>query len=382
MTSILSRWTMVTRPTRHGFFTSMFGAFILVHPLLGQTNHDRFHDALHTRVLVEERKTQVIHATADLLAELKATVGTIQPDSLDGERRTLAALRLVVIQLRSEAAQVIEAHKRFTSSATKYASDLEKAGSVLEETATEFRGFAKNERIDEIATQYSLMADVFHAFGQKYRRIAREFIPANKTVQQNLHHVERSKLFLDRLAAAIELMPNDVTEVERLLALLQHYVDNFEQLRVLIQEFHKNVTQDAAAPNTSDALANDLGEQAEPVDLDSSFIATAFSDYSPPNIRLGLKQSPMNSNAAKQSGVRPDVTALVAPLRDQSLVQLKESGIFRTGSRGASRTYYLLRRHGVELDPKNPATLTHVHRVRVALSEHGDALVDAGILRR
>jgi hypothetical protein len=187
---------------------------------------------------------------AEALASLKAldtVLGQWKPGDLRQEHRAITEYKKVVQSLRAFADQLIRGHAAADKALQEYRAALERAPEKLDAAAAVYGRYAAEEPAEVLKSQYALMGAKAKEIAAEYARRAKSLELTGKDLAAKIEFVRRSRVFLDRLDAYLDLLiagQSDGAELQKYLEQLNRYIAHFE---TSLQQF-KAVTDRIAAP--------------------------------------------------------------------------------------------------------------------------------------
>ncbi len=187
---------------------------------------------------------------AEALASLRALdliLRQWKPGDLRQEHRAIAEYKKVVQSLRAFADQLIRGHDGANKAIQAYRAALERAPEKLDAAAAVYGRYAAEEPVEALKSQYALMGEKAKEIAAEYAKRAKTLELTEKELTSKMEFVRRSRIFLDRLDAYLDLLvagQSDGAELQKYLEQLHQYIAHFE---TSLQQF-KAVTDRIAAP--------------------------------------------------------------------------------------------------------------------------------------
>lgn len=193
---------------------------------------------------------EIVKREAEALASLRALdliLRQWKPGDLRQEHRAIAEYKKVVQSLRAFADQLIRGHDGANKALQAYRAALERAPEKLDAAAAVYGRYAAEEPVEALKSQYALMGEKAKEIAAEYAKRAKTLELTEKELGAKMEFVRRSRIFLDRLDAYLDLLvagQSDGAELQKYLGQLHQYIAHFE---TSLQQF-KAVTDRIAAP--------------------------------------------------------------------------------------------------------------------------------------
>jgi hypothetical protein len=208
--------------------------------------------AEQTRIATTE--SDVLAAEEQLIQSLQESIRLTnqQPDS---DLMTVATLKELVPRLKRRAEILVQDHAQFVAAGREYELALAEAPAVFEKVAEQFYHFADEEHFDSIRSQYLSTSELFRQLGVRFQARRETFAGNLQAVADNGPFVEHTALYLQRLDAALQTVPDESLDPGPLLRATADYVHLYESLEHALRNFHLELATPAAvSPKVRSAL--------------------------------------------------------------------------------------------------------------------------------
>jgi len=200
--------------------------------------------AEQARIVATE--SDVLAAEEQLLQSLQESIRLTnqQPNS---HLTTVATLKQLVPRLKRRADILAQDHAQFIAAGRKHEQALAEAPAAFERVAEQFYYFANDEHFDSIRAQYLSTSELFRQLGVRFEARRASLAGNLQAVADNGPFVEHTALFLERLDAALQTVPDESLDPVPLLRDTADYVHVYESLENALRSFHQELATPAAA---------------------------------------------------------------------------------------------------------------------------------------
>jgi uncharacterized protein with von Willebrand factor type A (vWA) domain len=220
--------------------------------------------AEHAKEAVERAEEIVTKAEETIIVEIDKALVAInklldqleqiqkrQPNQIVRADETFKALRAAAVELLKLAKALEERQEGYTHNLKSLKTAMETAPAAFREAAKAFLSYAQEEEYTDLRIAYGELAAVWETLATRLEDRSSELIPDSKEITEALQYLGRTSIFLERLVAHIDAIPQMevLGDHPKYLEQLQRYIKSFERVREQIRILHNDICTEAVSSN-------------------------------------------------------------------------------------------------------------------------------------